>query len=257
MPKSTLAVTDPSLDAFLGGRVNLWQPRRGYRAGVDPVLLAACVPAEAGQKVLDLGCGVGAASLCLAARVPGLHLTGIEVQAAYADLARRNGQDNDATFEVITADLRALPPEVGQVQYHQVMMNPPYFDRAKGSGSADAGRDLAFGGDTPLAEWLDVGIRRLAPKGHLTLIQRIERLPDVLGHIGGRLGSLVVRPIAGRAQSPPDRFLLRGIQAGRAPFHMAPALVMHKGAAHETDADSYTEAVRAILRDGARLDISP
>ncbi|WP_348656358.1 methyltransferase, partial [uncultured Sulfitobacter sp.] len=67
-------------DAFLGGKLHLWQPRKGYRAGVDPVLLAATVPAQAGQRVLELGCGVGAVSLCLGARVPGLQLTGVEIQ---------------------------------------------------------------------------------------------------------------------------------------------------------------------------------
>ena len=84
-----------SCNEFLGGRVRLWQPLSGYRAGVDPVLLAASVPATAGQTVLELGCGAGAAILCLAARVPGLHLTGVELQPAYADLARRNAAEND------------------------------------------------------------------------------------------------------------------------------------------------------------------
>ena len=80
---------DPELthDGFLGGRLHLWQPRRGYRAGVDPVLLAASVPAQAGQSVLDLGCGAGAAMLCLGVRVPGLDLNGLEVQPDYAALA--------------------------------------------------------------------------------------------------------------------------------------------------------------------------
>ena len=68
---------DLTHDAFLGGRLHLWQPRRGYRAGVDPVLLAASVPAKAGQSVLDLGCGAGAAALCLGAREPGLELLGM------------------------------------------------------------------------------------------------------------------------------------------------------------------------------------
>ncbi|MEL6264223.1 MAG: methyltransferase, partial [Pseudomonadota bacterium] len=59
-------------DRLLGGRVGLTQPRQGYRAATDPVLLAAAVPAAAGETVLELGIGAGAAVLCLAARVPGL-----------------------------------------------------------------------------------------------------------------------------------------------------------------------------------------
>ncbi len=252
----TWDVSDLTRDAFLGGALHLWQPRTGYRAGVDPVLLAACVPATAGDRVLDVGCGVGTAALCLAARVPDLRLTGVEVQDDYAALAQRNGTENGADFTVLHADLRALPVEVRQVQFNHVMMNPPYFDRANSSSAQDQGRDMAFGGDTPLADWLDIGIRRLAPKGHLTLIQRIERLPEVLGAIIPRLGSIVVRPISGRAGTPPQRFLLRAIQSGRAGFFMAPTLVMHAGESHTGDVESYTETVSAILRDGAKLDIA-
>ncbi|MGB7263813.1 MAG: methyltransferase, partial [Albidovulum sp.] len=77
-------------DGFLGGRLRISQPRDGYRAAMDPVLLAAAVPARAGDTVLELGCGAGVASLCLASRVPGLALTGLELQSGYAALARAN-----------------------------------------------------------------------------------------------------------------------------------------------------------------------
>ncbi|MEL6934975.1 MAG: methyltransferase, partial [Pseudomonadota bacterium] len=77
-------------DAFLGGKLNIWQPVAGYRAGIDPVMLAASVQAETGQELLDLGCGVGVAALCAARRVDGLRITGLELQTPYADLARRN-----------------------------------------------------------------------------------------------------------------------------------------------------------------------
>ena len=113
MPKSrcvTMALIwdDEGLtrDAFLGGALSVWQPRRGYRAGIDPVLLAAAVPAVAGQSVLELGCGAGVASLCLGRRVPGLVLHGVEIQQDYANLARRNGAENDIGLTVTTADLR-------------------------------------------------------------------------------------------------------------------------------------------------------
>ena len=93
-----------SQDALLGGRVRLYQPTRGYRAAIDPVLLAAAVPATAGSRVLDLGCGVGAAALCLLARVPEARVTGLELQPELAELAERNARLNgrEDHFSVIT-----------------------------------------------------------------------------------------------------------------------------------------------------------
>ena len=96
-------------DGFLGGRLSLLQPARGYRAGVDPVFLAAATPARPGQSVLDLGCGVGTAALCLGARVPDLSLAGLERQPDYAALARENATRNGIPLTVIEGDLPARP----------------------------------------------------------------------------------------------------------------------------------------------------
>ena len=101
----TKNILDITTDKFLGGKLSVQQPRRGYRAGVDPVLLAASVNAEPKQQVLELGCGVGVASLCLGKRVPDLHLTGLEIQPQLALLARQNAQSNNVTMDVFTGDL--------------------------------------------------------------------------------------------------------------------------------------------------------
>ena len=101
---------DLTHDAFLCGKLHLWQPRKGYRAATDPVLLAAACPALPGQSVLDMGCGVGAAALCLAARVPDLRLYGLELQPDYAELARRNAIENGLPMQVECGDLAHMPP---------------------------------------------------------------------------------------------------------------------------------------------------
>lgn len=254
MQRLIWGVTDDlTSDAFLGGKLHISQPRRGYRAGVDPVLLAASIAARPGQSVLELGCGVGTAILCLGRRVPGLALTGVELQPDYAELARANAAANGLPLSVFTADLSALPADLRQQRFDQVIMNPPYFDRGSGTSAADAGRDMALAGATPLADWLDIGARRLAPQGYLTLIQRIERLPEILIALHNRLGSVVVRPVAGRTNRAPGLFILRARQEGRAPFRLLPALVMHEGVAHDGDKESYTQQVAQILRNGAGL----
>ncbi|WP_417243897.1 tRNA1(Val) (adenine(37)-N6)-methyltransferase [Celeribacter sp.] len=253
MTPASTPTSDETCDDFLGGRVRLVQPAKGYRAGVDPVLLAAATGAQAGQQILELGCGAGAASLCLNARVSGLSFVGIEMQAEYAGLARRNAQANGAAMQVIEADLRHLPPEVKARRFDHVIANPPYYQRGKSTSAQDAGRDVALGGDTPLAAWVDVAARRLAPKGYLTMIQKADRLPDVLGALSGRLGSVRVLPVQPRVARPAQLVIVQARKGGRADFVLQAPLMMHAGAHHERDADSYTPQVSGILRNAQAI----
>lgn len=239
---------------FLGGLVRLWQPKDGYRAGLDPVLLASSVPARDGQRVLELGCGAGQVLLCLGARVPGLQLTGVELQPNYAQLARRNGRENGIEIEVAQGDLAGLPEDLRQRQFDHVLANPPYYPRGTHSPANDVGRAAALGEQTPLGLWIKVAAKRLAPQGQLHMIQRMDRLPEMLIACDGRLGSIEVLPLAARIGRAPDLLILRARKSGRAAFRLHAPLVLHQGARHEADGDSYRPCIAAILRNGKALD---
>lgn len=234
-------------DAFLGGKLHLWQPAKGYRAGVDPVLLAASVAAKSGQSVLDLGCGVGAAALCLGARVPGLELMGVERQADYAALAARNG------LEAVCADLTDLPLDLRQRQFDHVIVNPPYFDRGASVSSNNSGREGAMGEDTPLRSWVRIAAKRLKPKGYAHFIHRAERLPDLLGAASEVLGSIEVLPLIPRKGRNAELVILRARHSGRAAFNLFSPIILHSGESHVTDRESYSPEIKAVLRDGAAL----
>lgn len=239
-------------DAFLGGQLQLWQPATGYRAGIDPVLLAAAAPAKAGQSVLDLGCGVGTALLCLGRRVPGLTLVGVERQEAYAELARRNATENALTAEIITADIAALPPELRQRQFDHVLTNPPFFATGR-TPAEEPGREAGRAEDLPLSDWIDAGIRRVGPRGRLTLIQRVDRLPEILASLAGRMGGITVLPISARSGRPAGHVLVSGSKGSRTPFALLNPLILHEGTRHERDKDSYRPEIQAVLRQGAAL----
>lgn len=239
-------------DAFLCGRLHLWQPAKGYRAATDPVLLAAACPAKPGQSVLDLGCGVGAAALCLGARVPGLDLAGLEMQPDYADLARRNGAENGLPFAVETGDLAQMP-HVLRRAFDHVIANPPYYP-GQGTPPPNSGRATALMISTPLADWVQAAARRLAPGGWLTMILGADGLPQVLAALTPKLGSAVVLPLTPREGRPALRILLRARKGGRGAFRLLSPLVLHKGPAHDGDRESYTPRAEQILRGGAALD---
>jgi tRNA1(Val) A37 N6-methylase TrmN6 len=128
-------VGDVTEDAFLGGKLRLRQPKSGHRAGHDAMLLAAATPARPGDRVVDLGAGVGAAGLAVARRIAGFELVSVEIDEGLAELARANASANAIAAETLVLDVTSraenfaavgLTPESVDV----VLMNPPFNDAA-------------------------------------------------------------------------------------------------------------------------------
>lgn len=245
---------DLSRDKFLGGKLCLWQPKKGYRAGVDPVLLAASVPAKSGQAILDLGCGVGAVGLCLAARVPGLHVTGVEIDTGYAELARQNGAEMGVSHNVCCCDLRTLPEALKSQSYDHVVANPPYYDRQTGTASPDDRRETALGESAPLADWVKTAFKRLKPKGYFHMVIKADRLDDALASMARKFGSMEILPIAPRPGRTAELVILRGRKEGRAKLRLCAPLILHQGNAHQGDQEQYTPEIAHVLRDGHGLE---
>lgn len=244
-------MSDLREDAFLGGRLRITQPARGYRSGADAVMLAAACPAQPGDSVLELGCGAGVAALCLGARVPGVRLTGLERQADYAALAVRNARSNSIALRVVTGDLAAMPELLRAESFDHVIANPPYFQG--GTAAPDAGRDAARREDTAQAVWLAAGLRRLRPGGQITLIQRADRLGDLLAGLTGA-GAITILPIAARQGRDAGRVIVRATKGARAPLRLLPPFIMHAARRHEADGEDLTPAAQAVLRHARPID---
>lgn len=242
-----------STDAFLDGRLQVRQPIQGYRAGIDPVLLAASVPARAGDHVLELGCGAGTALLCLGHRLPGVQLTGLELQGDYAALARQNAVANAVALQIFDGDLSAPPAAVKALTVDYVLANPPYYCAHSTTPPDQTDRAIARTETLPLAAWIDAAARRLRPKGWLHLIQTAERLPDVLAACTPRFGALQVLPIAPRTDRPARLILIRARKGAKGAFQLCAPLILHSGAAHHSDGDDFSPQATALLRHGKAL----
>ena len=234
---------DLTEDGLLGGRVRLLQPRQGFRAAIDPVLLAAFVPARSGEAVLEIGCGTGAAFLCLAARVVGIAVTAVERDPELAAIARRNAALNGADATLLAKDccaLPALPP------MHHAMANPPYW--TGGTASPDSGRRQAAHEDAPLAAWIAALTRPLRHKGTVSLVLPAARLAEAAAGLReAGCGSVRLLPLWPRTGTPAKRILIQARKGGRGADEMLPGLILH-----EADG-SATAAAHAVLRDGAAL----
>jgi tRNA1(Val) A37 N6-methylase TrmN6 len=232
-------------DALLGGRLRLLQPARGYRVAVDAVLLAAAVDAAPGQRILDLGAGVGAVGLCLAARLAGCSVVGIELQAALAELAERNANLNGMAHRVRTVvhDLaRPMPADLGR--FDHVVTNPPYLAAAVADPSPDPSKALAtVESSADLARWLAVATAAAEPAGTLLIIHRSDRLDEILGH----LGQLGWGDVTVKRLPPAARILVRARRADRPTRHVAAPLTLHRPDGR------YTDEAEAILRHAGAL----
>ena len=247
------ASRDVPADTLLGGRLALRQPQSGYRVAIDPVLLAAAVPATAGP-VLDVGCGTGAASLCYAHRVPGARVTGLELRADWADIAEENVRSNGMAGRVaiVRGDLLQPPRDLVPGTFDEVMANPPYLPACRADmrrRPADAPATVE--GAATLADWVGFCLAMAKPKGGLTLIHRADRLDEILAQLHGRAGAIVVFPLwpdmPGAGGSDARRVVVSARKGTKKPMRLAAGLALHR------DGGSYTDAAEAVLRDGAGL----
>ena len=231
---------------LLGGAVRYAQPRSGYRTGIEPVFLAAAVPAGAGERVLEAGTGAGAGLLCLAHRVTGIAGLGAEIESAMARIAAANLAANGRRdVAVIAEDVGALPAAAGT--FDHAMANPPWHADA-GSQPAGALKQRAKMAPNGLVSaWIRAMGRVLRPRGTLTLVLPPRAVPESLGALSAAAcGSPVLFPLWPKPGREPRIVLLQAIRGGRADFRLLPGLVLHDDA-------GYTDAAQAVLRRGEAL----
>jgi len=232
---------------LLDGRVRYAQPRDGFRSGIEPVLLAAAIPARVGERVLEAGSGAGAALLCLAARVERIHGLGVEIDPALAAIATANARANGhGDLHFTNADICGTD-DWGM--FDHACANPPYH-RSGGTPSPSAARTGAKVADAALwTDWAAAMARRLRPGGTLTLILPAAMLVDALGAMqSARCGSATIFPLWPRMGEAAKLLLLRTVRGGRGPTRLLAGLALHE----ET---GFSAAADAVLRHAQQLDL--
>ena len=241
---------DLTRDRMLGGRIEIDQPARGYRAGMDAALLAATCDAAPQARVLEAGCGVGGALLSAAARRLGTRFVGLERDTAMADLARANAAANGMAdrVEIVTGEVEAGFRALGLAPFDHVFSNPPFFDDPAALRAPDPAKSGAWMADGGLAAWTAFLLKAVREGGTITLIHRADRLADILALLAPKAGSFRIRGIQPFADEPAKRVMVRAIKTGKAPLVLLPALVLHP-----RDGGKHTGEVEAILRGEAAL----
>ena len=244
---------DSTHDRLLGGRVSITQPVSGYRVSIDAVLLAAAVPEIGVSSVLDVGCGDGGATLCLAWRASRVQISGIDVRADALDRFARNVALNGWQDRISgrMADVSDGPDAGLQNAFDWVISNPPYLPVARMDRRTAIGDiDPATTETVPLHQWIAFMCACLREGGHMAMVHRADRMDEILAACAGMAGGLEIFPIWPRAGAAAKRVIVTARKGARAPAQLHNGLVLH-----EADG-AFTAAAQRILEDGEPLKAS-
>jgi tRNA1(Val) A37 N6-methylase TrmN6 len=236
---------------LLDGRVTLLQPKKGYRVAVDPVLLAASVPAAEGDCILDLGSGTGAVSLCLQARVPGCSIIGIENNLEYLSLSQQSVEKNNwqANIRFIEGRVEAPPAELQPDFFDWVVANPPYYMEQGYSVSLQAGKSAAHARDGELREWIDCAHHFVKPGGWFFMVYPANEDDEDIAGMSRVFQEVRILRIQPKVSFPTKRHILAARKGGGPFIREAGTLILHE------DNGDFTAKARAILWDAAPLTI--
>ena len=227
-------------DAFYDGRFALLQPvGRGYRSGLDALLLAASVPANAVGTLADIGAGAGAVGIAAACRCDGVSVTLVEKNPVMAALARDSvalpaNARTAPRLRVVEADILATRPAreaagIGDGAFDFLLTNPPFYtDGHRASPDPLRAEALSATGPEFLARWIRGCAALLTGGGRFVAVLPAAALPAALLACEGRLGGLHVLPVHPRPEAPAVRLLLSGRKGSRAPLTLLPGRFLHE-----------------------------
>ena len=246
-------IAGESVDALFDGRLLVAQSCAGYRFSIDALLLAHFVTVRAGDRIVDLGSGSGVVGLALAALNSTVNVTGLELQAAMAERARRSARWNrmESRVRMLHADIRRSPqlPEAGS--FDIAVCNPPY--RLPGSGRISAGDERRIarhelnGG---LADFLGAAARLVRNKGRAGVVHLAARAVDVLAmmrEVG--IEPKRLRMVHSHAGAEASLLLVEGVKGGKAGLAVHRPLILYRsGKNYSAEAAALIAGRREKLR---------
>ncbi len=237
---------------ILNGKIKIIQPKKGYRAAIDPILLAASVLSKKNESVLDVGCGVGTALLALAHRVKDINITGLEIQPNLAKLALQNSNINNLQdrINIINDDLHNPDLSLQPNHFNHVMSNPPYFIDHNGQISPYPNKAISnCGAKELLQSWVSFCIKYLKPRGYAHFIFTSTRIDELLAIMQNKLGDVRIYPLWPNANKPSKLVIVQGRKSVKSPAQILPGMIMHK------NNGKHTKHLNNVLIDGKGIEL--
>ncbi|MBP6986561.1 MAG: methyltransferase domain-containing protein [Alphaproteobacteria bacterium] len=244
MPESSLII-----DKYLDGRIYICQPQKGYRAGIDAILLAAAVSPKKSHKVLDVGTGVGTVMLAIASYFPQTQFAGLEIQQELVTLAAENIKRNhqEKNVQIFQGSILSPPDELLPNTFDHVVTNPPYFNF--GATTEDLKKTISrHEQNIGIESWIQACIRMVKPRGYLTMIHRAERLDEILKNLTPKTGDIKIFPLWPQKNQAAKLVLIQARKSVNTPCQMLSGLCLHN------EDKAYTQKADDIFRGRSRLE---
>lgn len=235
---------DLSTDKVLGGSISLLQPKKGFRVGIDSILLSSSI--KKFTNCLELGSGSGVISICLASRINDSKILGVEKNKLLVEIAKRNLVNNDLSRSKINFQhFDIMGKEFSKIYnsfFDRVIMNPPYFNEAKINLSKNYNKASAkYLNASSLNDWIEIAYKKLEKKGYLNFIYRTGDLSNVLTLLDSKWGDIKIFPLWPQIQKPSKLFLIQARKDSKAETNLLPGLVLHN------EDGSYTNDCNNVL----------
>ena len=214
---------------------------------MDAVLLSGFAKVKEGEKVLDIGTGTGIIPILLAAKTPGQHFTGLEIQPESADMARRSVALNhlEEKISIVEGDVREADQLFSAASFDVITSNPPYLMDAHGlknpgDHKAIARHEVACS----LKQWIETATKLLKPGGHFYMVHRPFRLAEILHDmVEAKLQPKRMQLVYPKKDKEPNMVLIEGVRGGNSQLTVEPPLIVYD------DEGDYMEQIRHIYYD--------
>ncbi len=236
-----------NVDSFLFGKIKAYQNNLGYKSGTDAVLLASIIKAARNHKILDMGSGVGVASLCLASRISHIEVYGLEINDYFYQLSFKNATENNLLSKYVPKKGSVLDKNIFDFQFDSIMSNPPYYKNYENKQDFSLKQQGNIEGEAKLKDFINFAFKNLKNKGNLYIIQRSERLKETLDLLIPKYwGNIEINPIYSYENKPAKRFIVIAKKLGS-----QNNTILHYGIVMHKNDTTYTERAEKILRDAS------
>jgi len=219
------------LDDLQIGGLELIQDPKKFCFGVDAVFLSDFVRIRPGENVLDLGTGNGIIPVLLSAKTEARHITGLEIQADTAEMARRSVAHNhlEDRIDIVTGDIKEAAELFKPAFFDVITTNPPYMLADHGMRNPDDAKAIARHEVLcSLDDILRESMRLMQDKSRFYMIHRPFRLTEIMIKMHQyKIEPKKIRFVHPYIDKEPAMVLIEGVRGAKPRVTVEPPLIIY------------------------------